>query len=193
MITDKVLLAARETMRRQTKLNNAPAWALTEIAVKKGGQLAEQFGVDKNQVLTSLYLAHTVFSDEIRGEVQQNHWRLSGDFASDFLQKKNVSGADAEAIVNAIRAHHNNEQCKTKMAEIVKNAECFKFVSVEGSLIYLHDLGRRGLTISDAAEAVISKLNQKLSYLTLPELRKEADENAKIITNYMNRILGKSS
>jgi len=185
MISSSVVAAAREAMRQQTKVNNAPAWRLTEIAVKKGRELAGTYGVDVSRVVIALYLAHAEFSDEIGGEVQRNHPRLSAEFAKHFLVEHRVSNDDIEVVLNAIRAHHDDEAISSKEAEIVKNAEAFKFVSIPGALIFLHDLGRRELPLEDAAQEVLRKLDQKLSYLTLVECKNEAAKNAKAIRKLM--------
>ena len=169
-------------MFRQGKKNNAPAWALTEIAVAKGKQLAKKYKVDEELVLASLYLAHTVFSDKLRGRTQKNHEKLSSNLAQKYLNKWGVDKEKQQIIFNAIEAHHNKVPCLTKVAEVMKNAECFKFLTLKGALITLHDFGRRGLPYDLAVTEVIRKMEQKLSYLSLPEQKREGKRNfAKII------------
>ena len=151
-------------MFRQCKKNNAPAWELTEIAVAKGRQLAARYRVDEELVLASLYLAHTFFSDKLRDNIQKNHEKLSADFVKKYLTKWKVSKEKREIILNAIEAHHDKVPCQTKIAEVVKNAECFKFLTLKGALVCLHDFGRRGLSYDLAVSEVIRKMQQKLSY-----------------------------
>jgi len=172
---------SRDLMFKRGKKNNAPAWALTEIAVAKGKQLSGQYRVDEELVLASLYLAHTVFSDKLRNNVQRNHERLSSDFVKKYLNKWGVSNKKQQVIFNAIKAHHDKVPCQTKVAEVVKNAECFKFLTLKGALICLHDFGRRGLPYDLAVSEVIRKMRQKLSYLSLPEQKREGKRNFKEI------------
>lgn len=164
-------------MFRQFKKNGAPAWALTEIAISKGMQLAKQYQVNQELVLASLYLAHTVFSATIRGRIQKNHEKLSAKFARKYLNKWKVSNEKQQIILNAIKAHHDKAPCLTKAAEVAKNAECFKFLTLKGALISLHEFGRRGLPYERAVAEVISKMRQKLSYLSLPEQKREGKKN----------------
>lgn len=63
----------------------------------------------------------------------------------------------------------------------MKNAECFKFVTIEGSLIWLHELGLRGIPYEEAKEKVIKKMEQKRALLTLEDCIKEAEINCKEI------------
>ena len=172
-----IVQLSKDLMYQQTKINKAPAWRLTELAILKGKELAQKYQVDERLVLTSLYLAHTVFSPIWAGEIQQNHTRLSAEFSRKFLDEWKVSEEEQKIILNSIRAHHNEVETETKIAEIVKNAECFKFVTVEGSLIYLHEWGLRKVSYDEAREKVLQKMEQKRKLLTLEECVIEAEKN----------------
>ena len=183
---NKLVQKSRVLMLEQTKKNDAPAWALTEIAVKKGRQLARRYKVREDLVLAALYLAHTVFSAKIKGRVQKQHEQLSARYVESYLKKWGVSAKDRGVILNAIEAHHDKVSCASKVAEVVKNAECFKFLTLKGALVLLHDMGRRGLAYDEAMDFVIYKMKQKLGYLSLPREIREGRENfrkvLKIIT-----------
>lgn len=172
---------SRDLMYQQTKINKAPAWRLTELAILKGKELAKKYQVNEKLVLTSLYLAHTVFSPIWAGEIQRNHTKLSAEFAKKYLDEWNVSEEEQKIILNSIRSHHNEVETETKIAEIVKNAECFKFVTVEGALIYLHEWGLRQVPYDEAREKVLKKMEQKRKLLTLDECIEEAEKNCEEI------------
>ena len=172
-----IINLSKELMRKQTQINKAPAWLLTELAIKKGKELSKKYNVDERLVLTSLYLAHTIFSPIWKGKIQKNHPKLSSDFVKKYLDEWNIDKNEQEIILNAIEAHHNKVPTKSKIAEVVKNAECFKFVTVEGSLIWLHELGMRQVSFKEAVGKVIQKLEQKKDLLTLDDCIQEAEEN----------------
>lgn len=172
---------SRELMYQQTQKNKAPAWRLTELSILKGKELARKYNENERLIVTSLYLAHTVFSPIWAGEIQKNHTKLSSEFAKKYLEEWKVSPDEQKIILNAIEAHHNQIKTETKIAEIVKNAECFKFVTVEGSLIWLHELGLRQIEYEEAKEKVIKKMEQKRNLLTLEDCIKEAEVNCKEI------------
>ena len=180
MIMDLIKLS-KDLMRQQTEKNKAPAWLLTELAVRKGKELAKKHGVDEKLVVSSLYLAHTIFSSVWKGEIQKKHGKLSAEFVRPFLEKWGVPEEDKNIILNAIEAHGGEMPVETKVAEIVKNAECFKFVTVHGSLIWLHECGIRGYPFDEAVDKVLEKMEQKRSLLTLPDCIKEAERNSKEI------------
>lgn len=176
-----IVQLSKDLMYQQTKINKAPAWRLTELAILKGKELAKKYQVDERLVLTSLYLAHTVFSPIWAGEIQRNHTKLSAEFAKKYLDEWNVSEEEQKIILNSIRAHHNEVETETKIAEIVKNAECFKFVTVEGALIYLHEWGLRQVPYDEAREKVFKKMEQKRKLLTLAECTAEAEKSCQEI------------
>lgn len=65
-----IVKQARDLMYSQTQINKAPSWRLTEIAINKGKKLAKKYNENEKLILTSLYLAHTVFDQEWGGEVE---------------------------------------------------------------------------------------------------------------------------
>lgn len=163
-------------MKAQTELNRAPVWSLTEIAVKKGQELARKYSIDEELVAITLYLAHSVFCQEWKGAVQINHPQLSAAFAEPVLDDLNITKEDRELVLNAIRNHHSTESSPNLFAEVVRNAECFKFVTKKGALIFLHELGARGVSYEESENRVLEKMNDKFSLLSLKECIKEATE-----------------
>ena len=119
-----IVQLSKELMKKQTEENKSPSWLLTELAIKKGKELSKKHNVEERLVLTSLYLAHIIFSPIWNGDIQKNHPKLSADFAKPFLEKWNVNKEDQKIIINSIEAHHNKISTKSKVAEIMKNAEC---------------------------------------------------------------------
>jgi hypothetical protein len=172
---------SKELMWKQTQKNKAPAWLLTELAIQKGKDLSKKHNVDERLVLTSLYLAHTVFNPIWKGDIQKNHPKLSSEFVKKHLSEWNVDKDEQEIILNAIEAHHNKTPTQSKIAEIVKNAECFKFVTVEGNLILLHELGIRNVPFEEAVDKIIQKMEQKKSLLTFDDCIEDAEKNCKEI------------
>jgi len=184
-----IIEEARKLMQRQTKKNQAPAWTLTELAIKKGKDLARKYKVDQEIVLLALYLAHLVFSKVPKGKIQRTHEILSLKPAQQFLEKNHFPKDKQKIVLNAIAAHHGKVPFLSKEVEVMVNAECFKFVTVEGCLIYLHELGQRGYNYQKSVELVFYKMNQKRKLLTLSDCKKEAARNIKIIKGIFKNSL----
>lgn len=180
-IDDLIVEKAKNLMYEQTMKNGAPAWKTTELGIEKGKELSKKYNVNEKLVLISLYLQHTIFSPIWQDDVQKNHPKLSAEFSKEYLIKWKIPEEEQKIILNAIEAHHNKIPTESMVAEIVKNAECFKFVTVQGALIYLHELGLRGIKFDEAVEKVLLKMEQKRKLLTLEDCIKEAEENCKHI------------
>lgn len=180
---------AKNIMYEQTLKNLAPARWLTQIAVQKWKELSKLYDVDEDIVITSLYLAHTIF-DTIRWwEIQKNHPQLSAEFAKPLLKKRNINPETQNIIINAIQAHHDHIPTHSLIAEIVKNAECYKFITLPWSLIFFHDLGTRQVWLSEAAEKVIKKMEQKQSLLTLESCIQETALTCKTIRQHFEPLI----
>lgn len=173
----EIIKKAKKLMYKQTLKNKAPDWQLTEMIIEKAKKLCKKYIVREDLVLISLYLSHVVFDQKIKGKIQMNHEELSAKLSKKYLDKWKVNEIDQRIILNAILAHHAKMKTASLEAEIVKNAEGFKFLTVEGCLIYLHVLGGRGLSYHGSVKQVLYKMNQKFSYLTLKECIKEARKN----------------
>ncbi len=172
----------------QTKKNGAPAWTLTEIAVDNGKRLAKKYKVDEKVVLVSLYLAHTIFSTKIKGRIQKNHESLSADFAKRYLKKWRVSEKEIDIIINSILCHHDRYKPTSLEAEVMKNAECFKFLTIQGAIVFIHHLGNRGLTLEEAVEFAKSKASQKLSYISLSGVKATAKKSYQETNSLLNSM-----
>jgi len=179
----KAIVNARELMKEKTEENKAPSWILTELAQKVGKKLAQEFNVDENIVQLTLYLQHLIFDPITGGEIQKNHPKLSADYVknNNILEKWNVPVEDRAIILEAIRAHHNKDINSNLIVEVIKNAECQKFITVEGALIWLHELGVRGYDYEKSKELVFYKMNQKKELLTLEKCIERGKNSCKKI------------
>jgi len=173
-------------MRERTEINGAPAWGLTELAIANGIVFARAYGVDPALVQAALYLAHIVFSKERGSEIMNNHMVLSAREAEEKLIEWNVAPELAAKIGRAIELHHSPEDSGDIYYEVVKNAECFKFLTAEGIRIFIADLKNRGMSEIEIREYARYKTRQKYGYLTLHQARIKADAKIPEIEGILN-------
>jgi hypothetical protein len=178
---NEIIKKSKELMLKQTKINKSPPLLLTEIAIKKGEELSKAHNVDKNIVLTSLYLAHTIFSQDKSLQIRKEHPKLSSKFVKPYLDKWKIPLKEQKIILNSIEFHHSKNKTETKIAEVVRNAECYKFITIEGSLIYFHELGKRGISYNESKCQVLEKANEKYNLLSLRECIRDGKDNLKVI------------
>lgn len=182
MITGEILQKAKELAEEQAKKNGAPVWGLTEIAVEKGKELAKKYKLEENSVMAALYLAHIVYNDKEDSEIQIDHPKLSAELAKKYLNEWGVFDKEMKSIVDAIASHHNNKS-NSVFSEIVRNAECFKFVTIEGVRIFYDDVKKnRDYSDDQAKSYAVRKMGEKLSLLSLSECLEEARKNIQKIS-----------
>ena len=168
---------AKKLMYNQTIKNKAPSWLLTMLAVNVGKELAEEYDVDEN-----------IVDPVTKGEIQKNHPELSATFVENnkLLEKWNIPENERNIVLEAIRSHHKKEKSKNLIVEVIKNAECQKFITIEGALIWLHELGLRGYDFEKAKELVFYKMEQKKSLLTLDKCINKGKIDCENIINMFN-------
>lgn len=182
-IYESAIENARKLAKQRIDENKAPSWILTELAQKAGRKLAYEFDVDVNIVLLTLYLQHLVFDQVIGGYKQKNHPDLSAKYVEEnnLLEKWNIPLEDRIVILEATRVHHKKEISPNLIVEVIKNAECEKFITVEGALVWLHELGVRDVCYEEAKQIVFYKMNQKKELLTLENCIKRGKESCERI------------
>ncbi len=166
---------ARVLMYQKTLENGAPVWELTETAVAKGRELSKKYGVDAETVVVALYLAHICFDKEVGGEVQKNHPELSASMAENYLEQWGCPRDKSTEILQSIRDHHKSGKAETLAAEVMKNAECYKFITWDKLRLYYEDLLSRGYSKEQFIAYVQRKFEQKKAVLTFPECVKDAE------------------
>lgn len=180
-----IIAAARRYMGQRTKQNKVPAWLLTEIAIAKAKELFLYYPkANKQIVLAALYLAHTHFGIERRQ--QHGHVVKSAALAKKFLKKFRVSQEFTNKVINSIEAHHGHVPCESVEAEIVKNAEAFKFLTLKGALVMLHDCGIRGWNFEKSRDYTLFKMEQKYKSVTLSRCKREAIRARGLIKKTLN-------
>ncbi len=160
-----------------TDKNGAPVWELTETAVAKGRELAEKYGVDEVTVVVALYLAHICFDKVVGGKVQKNHPDLSANMAEGYLSDWGCPAEQKQNILAAIRDHHKPGKPATLVAEVMKNAECYKFITWDKLKLYYDDLLSRGYSREQSIKLVQRKFDQKKAVLTFPECIRDAEDD----------------
>jgi len=175
-------------MRHQTRINGAPVWNLTKTAVIKGRELAELYNVDPEIVELSLWLAHICFSDKVGDEIQKNHTKLSAELAKKYLREWGYPEEKTDFVCESILNHHQDRPSNSKVAEVMKNAECYKFISWPKLRLYYEDLLRRGYSLAEADSLARLKFDQKKSILTFPECIADAKAGYSIIDEELRAL-----
>jgi len=184
-ITEEARKLAKEMSENYGR---TPPFDHTELIVKKGQELAKKLNVGVKIVTVSCYLIDAGLSKAYQEGKVKEHVKMSSEIAKEFLKKFNLSEKDKEKIINCIEAHHGEVKHNCIESEIVKNADNFRFLDPTGLLISLYHAQETGRSLSEWVKRATEKVEEKYKLVTLDICKKEAEENYKIIKEFLNRI-----
>jgi hypothetical protein len=175
----ELISAARILAISEIEKYGAPPLPNFEIANKQGQILAEQFNVDKDIVMLGTLLMDLKLGECLKEGKIDEHIDRSVTAADEFLTKHHVPEEKKGKILNCVACHHATRPFACKEAEIVANADCYKFLHPYGIFVYFMILGERGSDPKKTLEQVEFKIDEKWNALTLDSCKKELEHNYK--------------
>lgn len=159
---------------------------LSEIANFTSQLLAKKMKVDKDTVLLGTILSDIKLGECLREGKYAEHVKRSSDAAKIFLTENNVDIKTIKIIVSCIELHHGTKKYPYKEAEIVANADCYKFLSQKGIMYSMHMYAKRSQNALETVTLLESKMEEKYKIVSIPECKKELEPNYK----YFKKIIG---
>ena len=185
---DIVEEARKLAIEMSEKYGKMPPFDHTELIVKKGQELAKKLNADVKIVTISCYLIDTCLGKAYQEDKIKNHMKMSSEIAKEFFKKFNLSKDDKEKIINCIEAHHGGVEHSCIESEIVKNADNFRFLDPTGLFISLYHAQETGRKLSEWLKKATEKVEEKHKLVTLDICKEDAEENYKIIKEFLNRV-----
>jgi len=179
---------ARELAKEMTNKYGFPGSWSVETARLKALELADKLNADKQIVEVSSYLMDIGLGKAIKENKIPEHVKISSKITKEFLSKFDLSDEFKKKVINCVEAHHGEIEHICIESEIIKNADCFRFVNPEGFLRIFFDLGKFGKNIEEAFEWAKKKVEEKYNLVTLDICKEEAEENYKVIKEFLNRV-----
>ena len=170
------------------KYGKVPPFDHTELIVKKGQELAKKLNADIKIVTVSCYLIDVGLSKAYQEGRIKEHVRIGSEITKEFLKKFNLYEKDEEKIINCIEAHHGGIEHTCIESEIVKNADNFRFLDPTGLFISLYHARETGRSLSEWVKLAREKVEEKHKLVTLDICKREAEDNYKVIKEFLNRI-----
>ena len=101
------------------------------------------------------------------------HVQMGVKVAEDFVKRFDLSAKDSAAIIEAVAAHHGTAKFASVEAEIVANADCYRFIHPVGVFHYIGNLVKRGLDHNAVIAGAEAKLAEKVKILSLDCCKRE--------------------
>lgn len=167
----EVVEKARTLALQEIQKYGVPLLDHFEIANRKGQELAKKEKVDADIVLLGTILMDLKLGKCMKEGKVEEHTRRSMVAALRIISS--LPSEKQKKIINCIEAHHKQVPFLCKEAEVVANADCYRFLHPQGVFPYIKALDRRYKSFQDALLQVEKKMDEKWSILTLKDCRKE--------------------
>ncbi len=152
----------------------------------KGVWMAKKLKADEGVVEIGTYLMDCLLGKAIKEGKQKEHVAISLNGTNKLLKSSKVDDGIKENIRHCVKEHHGSEKFYSLESEICCNADCYRFVSIEGFTYTIRYL--REMPFKELVKLLDFKVNEKWNALTLDLCKKELAPEYKIIKNYLKHL-----
>lgn len=171
----------REWSLREILNTGSPPLELHKICVETAHRLAKKNDVDVEVITLGIELIDIKLGESIKKGEVKNHVKISEDAAKEFLNKYDIDNKMKENVLSCIREHHGNV-FSSKESEICANADCYKFLTLKGFILFTAEIKEReDKSFNEALKYAYEKYKEKKKILTLEYSKKELESEMKII------------
>ena len=162
-LADKIDAVARE----EISTFGLPTIRHYELSMEKGMELAERLNADVNLVKAGIALMDIKLGQAAKEGHQPQHVKYCVEFAEKLLKEMGVEAPYYDTLINCVAAHHGAIPFDSLEAEIVANADCYRFIHPRGVMSFHATVIKRGNEHDAALKAVEAKLDEKFGIMSL--------------------------
>lgn len=157
------------------------------IANDAGQKIATNLHADLNIVLLGTMLMDCDILQAIAQNRMPDHIKMSCDAAKSILdQDGDITEPEKEKILKSILEHHGNIGFSGLESEIVCNADCYRFASVQG--LYSAQRYFRNMENDEFIKLLKTKFKEKSYAITLDYVKDDLKKDLDIINNYLSLL-----
>lgn len=186
-LADKIDAAAREEIATY----GLPTLRHYELSLEKGIELAKKLNVDVNLVQAGIALMDIKLGQAAKEGHQPEHVQYCVEHAEKLLTELGIDEPYYSNLINCVAAHHGAIPFTSLEAEIVANADCYRFIHPRGVMSFHATVVKRGNEHDAALKAVEAKLDEKYGILSLDVAKEELLEYYKMFKDILT--VGKDS
>lgn len=188
MISAQLVEEAESFLRESLGRYRRPPLALFELATLKGQELADQLGAQKDIVKLGTLFMDCLLPQAIAEGCVGEHISMSWDKASEIISKyPEVSDEEKENIHHCVLEHHGVDSFYSLESEACCNADCYKFLSVEGIMINIR--GNSDLSTPDLMKLLSNKVDEKWNAVSIPSVREDLMGQHDAIKEFLKTFL----
>lgn len=175
MLAPEVVAAAVDLAEVEISKFGLPTQVHFDLSLAKGQEIARALGADSALVKVGTVLMDLKLGEAFSKGKLAEHVKMSVDASADFLTGYEVRGDVRDRILNCVAAHHGTVPFTCLEAEIVANADCYRFMHPTGVFHYIGTLTKRNLSLREVVEGAQAKLLEKRAVLSLPACKAELE------------------
>lgn len=183
---EKFLVEARKLAYGEEKRTGQPIKANIELATEIGKRIAKELGANVDVVEAGTLLMDCALGQALIEKRLPDHIKMSAEKADEILEKASLSVKEKENIRHCILEHHGVNKFYSLESEIVCNADCYRFVSVQGfshSMRYMRDM-----PFADLVKLLNEKVAEKWNALSLDICKEELEPQHKTILEILKYL-----
>ena len=169
----EMIKKVEEAALQEIQKNGFPRMEHFQVANEQGQRLAKLLKEDKDIVLLGTILMDVKLGECMKEGKLAEHIERGSTFSKELLQHLEI---DQAIIDKVIEGHHKTSPWKCKEAEIVANADCYRFLHPRGIFAYLKSLDKRCNSTLQALKQLEKKMDEKWDILTLDICKQELSE-----------------
>lgn len=173
MIPETVIKEALQYAYEETEKFGLPTRLHLELSIQKGMEIANVLEADKGIVTVGVCLMDIKLGEAFSSKRLPEHVKMSLEAGLHFLDKFQLDKGTIDRITNAITAHHGAIPFSCIEAEIVANADCYRFMHPKGVIHYIGTLTKRDLSFAEIIDGAEAKLEEKRKILSLEYCKKD--------------------
>jgi len=171
MISKTLINSAKEIAYEDSEKNGVPSKFQIDFAVEKAQFLANKLGANEDVCILGAYLMDCKLGTAYIAGNLGKHVSLSKDEAEMLLSKdKDITDTEKNNVIQCVLQHHGSSGFYSKEAEIVCNADCYKFISIKGVIGSIK--GMRDMPLDAIIKLFIEKADEKWQALSLDYCKK---------------------
>lgn len=180
------LKQARKLAYDEIKKTGMPLKLHVDLTATVGRRLSKELGANADIVEAGTLLMDCLIGQAIKKDQLEKHIQMSLDKANELLEQSTLSNNDKENIRHCILEHHGAEKFYSLESEICCNADCYRFISIDGFVFAIRYL--RDMPFKDLIELLTKKADEKWNFLSLDITKKELTSQYQAIMKILNGL-----
>lgn len=159
--------------RKEIEIYGLPTQRHYNLSLEKGVELAKKLNADVNLVKAGIALMDIKLGQAAKEGHQPQHVKYCVEFSEKLLKELAVEEPYYSILINCVAAHHGAIPFTSLEAEIVANADCYRFIHPRGVMSFHATVIKRGNDHDAALKAVETKLDEKYGIISLDAAKSE--------------------